>query len=82
MIGVPIYMSPQILSRNYYSYKCDIWSIGIILYEFYFQKSPWKATDINGLFFQIMSHPYPYFEQTKPLPTILKNIFDGTLRYL
>lgn len=55
-------MSPQILSKNYYSYKCDVWSIGIILYEFYFLKMPWKATDVNGLFFQILSQPYPYLE--------------------
>lgn len=31
-MGVPIYMSPQILTRNYYTYKCDVWAMGIIVY--------------------------------------------------
>ena len=33
LVGVPIYMSPQILSKNFYSYKCDVWSLGVIMYE-------------------------------------------------
>jgi serine/threonine protein kinase len=32
VIGTPLYMSPQILSKQSYSSKCDIWSIGIIFY--------------------------------------------------
>lgn len=82
MVGVPIYMSPQILSKNFYSYKCDVWSMGVIMYEFFFQKLPWKASDVNSLFFQIMSNPTPYLEQNKKLPSLLKNIFENTLKYL
>lgn len=61
LIGVPIYMSPQILTRNFYSYKCDVWSCGVIFYEMYFGKLPWKANDIDELFFEIMRHPTPYY---------------------
>ena len=68
-------MSPQVLSKNFYSYKCDVWSLGVIIYEFYFQKLPWKATDVNNLFFQIMSQPAPYLHQNKTLPSIMRNIF-------
>ena len=32
-VGSPIYMAPQILEKNFYSAKCDIWSLGIIYYE-------------------------------------------------
>lgn len=82
LIGVPIYMSPQILSKNYYTYKCDVWSLGIIIFEFYFECLPWKASDVNSLFFQIMSDPTPYLSQNKKLPNELKYIFDNTLMYL
>jgi serine/threonine-protein kinase ULK/ATG1 len=68
-------MSPQILSKNFYSYKCDIWSLGIIIYEFYFQTLPWKANDVNNLFFQIMTNPTPYLGNRKKLPGLLKIIF-------
>ena len=31
-VGSPIYMAPQILDKKDYSAKCDIWSLGIIMY--------------------------------------------------
>ena len=31
-VGSPIYMAPQILSRQEYSTKCDIWSIGVMFF--------------------------------------------------
>lgn len=52
------------------------------MFEFYFQKLPWKASDVNSLFFQIMSNPTPYLDQNKKLTTLLKNIFENTLKYL
>ncbi|EGR31003.1 protein kinase domain protein, partial [Ichthyophthirius multifiliis] len=34
LIGTPHYMAPEIISGQGYSYPVDIWSMGIILYEF------------------------------------------------
>ena len=31
-VGTPMYQSPQLLSSQKYSYKCDIWALGIIYY--------------------------------------------------
>lgn len=31
--GTPLYMAPQVVQKNTYSYKADIWSIGVILFE-------------------------------------------------
>jgi len=75
-------MPPQILSKNFYSYKCDVWSLGIIVFEFYFKKLPWKGQDVNSLFFQIMTNPTPYLEEGKAIPGLIKTIFNGTLQYL
>lgn len=34
IIGTPHYMAPEILSGKGYSFYCDLWSIGICMYEF------------------------------------------------
>ena len=34
IIGTPHYMAPEVLNGKGYSYFCDLWSIGICMYEF------------------------------------------------
>ena len=50
-VGTPLYMSPQILEGRGYDWKCDIWSLGCILYELAMLKSPFKSEglDLYGL---------------------------------
>ena len=40
-VGSIQYMSPQVLRGEKYTYKCDIWSIGIIFYELLHGYNPW-----------------------------------------
>jgi len=81
-MGVPIYLSPQILSKNHYTYKCDVWSLGIIVFEMLFDHLPWKANDVEILFFQIMNNPEPYTEHAAKTSPIFAEIFKKTLAYL
>ena len=39
--GTFLYMSPEILKGEEYNYKCDLWSIGIIIYRLIYGKSPY-----------------------------------------
>jgi PAS domain S-box-containing protein len=41
VIGTAGYMAPEILTSSSYSYPVDIWSLGMIIYEFMFLEPPW-----------------------------------------
>jgi serine/threonine protein kinase len=47
--GSPMYMSPEILLKNNYSSKSDLWSVGIILYEMITGNTPIHAKNIEQL---------------------------------
>lgn len=42
-VGTPLYMAPQILKRESYTPKCDVWSVGVIYYEMLFGRLPWTG---------------------------------------
>ena len=48
-VGILIYMAPEILNEESYDYKCDLWSIEVILYRFHFCKSPFPVEKEEGL---------------------------------
>jgi NIMA (never in mitosis gene a)-related kinase 1/4/5 len=62
--GTPYYLSPEIVQSKPYSFKSDIWSLGILLYEMCALNMPFNADNlpklslniIKGQFSQIPSH--------------------------
>ena len=49
IVGSPLYMSIQVLTGKPYTTKCDIWSLGIILYEMIIGDAPWKGVNEKDL---------------------------------
>jgi len=47
--GSPLYMAPELLHQKKYSTTCDVWSLGIVLYEMLFQKVPFEANTFQEL---------------------------------
>ena len=48
-VGTLIYMAPEILKGEKFNYKCDLWSIGIIIYILKFTKSLFNGQTENAL---------------------------------
>lgn len=48
-VGTPVYMAPQVIHNCWaeckYSYKCDIWSFGVMCYEMVAGCILWRGID-------------------------------------
>lgn len=56
--GTPYYASPEVWNEKPYSSKCDIWSLGCVLYEMTSFKPPFISSDMKNLKRLIISGIY------------------------
>ena len=47
--GTPYYCPPEVWSNQPYSSKCDLWSLGCVIYELTALKPPFQAKNIKIL---------------------------------
>ena len=53
-IGTPVYTSPEIISKKDYSYKADIWSLGVTFLQLIFLRLPFLGEDNETLYNNII----------------------------
>ena len=56
--GTPLYSSPQLLKKRGYSYKVDIWAIGIMCYELLMGRTPFHSYELKDLIAKINRGDY------------------------
>lgn len=54
-LGTIITMAPEVMKRQKYGLKADIWSIGIIMYEMIYGKIPYEPMRAPDMYEQIIS---------------------------
>jgi serine/threonine-protein kinase ULK/ATG1 len=59
-VGSPLYMAPQILEGQPFSSKCDIWSLGVMLFEMLYGKTPWEGDSQYNLLQAIKKQPLKF----------------------
>ena len=64
-LGTSVTKAPEILEGKNYSNKCDLWSIGIILYQLAFKEHPYDITTEYKLINSIKSKKPKDFKETK-----------------
>ena len=70
-IGTPYFTAPEIWKQMPYDYKCDIWSLGCILYEMVTLCVPFLGLNIKELYHNILNLQY------KPIPKFYsKDLFE------
>lgn len=56
-IGTPYYLAPEIWLNERYDYRCDIFSLGCVLYEMAALDIPFDAPSINDLLKKVTTEP-------------------------
>ena len=71
IIGTPNYMAPEIISGKGYSFSADLWSLGIIIYEFMAGYVPFgeEAEDPYEIYQEILKKPLKFPNYMKDLNT-------------
>eukprot|EP00930_Biecheleria_cincta_P067678 TRINITY_DN5443_c0_g4_i1.p1 TRINITY_DN5443_c0_g4~~TRINITY_DN5443_c0_g4_i1.p1 ORF type:complete len:665 (-),score=114.89 TRINITY_DN5443_c0_g4_i1:158-2152(-) len=59
-VGTPYYASPEVCDNRAYSFKADVWSLGVVLYQLMSLEIPFKAPSLVALVLKII--------QTEPPP--------------
>ncbi|CAD8113336.1 unnamed protein product [Paramecium sonneborni] len=73
------YMSPQILKNEKYTNKCDIWSIGIILYQVLYGYTPWFETKIDEYINKLWQNLLQFPDDKKKISNEMKSFIEGCL---
>ena len=60
-VGTPYYVAPEVL-RGKYSMKCDMWSVGVIMYTMLCGYPPFHGEDSIAIFKQILKGDVNFFE--------------------
>lgn len=58
-VGTPYYMSPEVLKHEHYDEKCDIWSLGCVLYEICSLKHAFEGKSLMSVMYKIVSGESP-----------------------
>lgn len=75
VVGTPFILSPEMLKRQVYDFKTDVWSLGVALYQIAALKLPFEPPetkyDVETLYQRILC------KEPKQLPALYsKNLND------
>lgn len=80
IIGTPAYMSPAQVTDDQIDHRTDLWSCGVVLYEFLTCKNPFKGADRQETFRAILSkRPEPCSSLNPEVPEELDRIVGKLL---
>ena len=77
-VGTIIYMAPELINKEEYNYKCDLWSLGIIIYKLYFGKTPFSGITEEALIRNITNFRTNDLKKigNEELDDLLKNLLE------
>jgi len=66
-VGSPAYMAPEVVNGERYGRPCDVWSLGVVLYELCSLRKPFNGRSLGEMALRILSGQYsPLTAEQKP----------------
>jgi len=78
MCGSPLYMAPEILTYKNYTDLADLWSVGVIMYELFFNKTPVNGKNIYDLVRNIKKYNFSVINNNISKQALI--LLDGLLK--
>jgi len=60
LCGTIDYLPPEMLNRQTYDFKVDLWCLGVLTYEFLVGRPPFECTDTNQTYQKIRNVEYVF----------------------
>lgn len=75
-IGTPMYLAPEIWKKKPYNSKCDIWSLGVLLYEMATFTYPYNGRNAKDLSVKVCNAKAPHIPTTysKELSNVIQSM--------
>jgi serine/threonine protein kinase len=82
LIGAPYFIAPEVLKGKNYSYSCDYWSVGVLIYFLFYGEYPFgnNITQPDTIYKEIINKSIEFKEvQSEYNETSLQELLNGLL---
>ncbi len=79
--GTPLTMAPQVFRGDDYTEKCDVWSLGVVLYQLLYNATPWDHSDGMSNYFQRIMNDQIRFNRKVPVSDWMKQFIVKCLSF-
>lgn len=82
VIGTPYYLAPEIWLNAKYDYRCDVFSLGCVVYEMAMLRPPFRASNVQELFKNVLKGYFAPLskEYSRDLSDFIKVCLIGNIK--
>ncbi|WCJ37888.1 Serine/threonine-protein kinase OXI1 [Euphorbia peplus] len=73
-VGTEEYVPPEMIQGHGHDFAVDMWSLGVVLYEMLYGKTPFKGSNRKETFFRILSTAPDLVGEATPLRDIIRKL--------
>jgi eukaryotic-like serine/threonine-protein kinase len=80
-MGTPNYIAPELLQGRKVDKRCDIFSLGVVIYEMLLNKRPFRGDNLTSLIYSIVnSEPELPSKVDRSIPLLFDRVVEKALR--